>query len=223
VISTNLDGDRLLEQALERVRRLREVRETIALNETSAAEVERCLTVAHSAMAKLWRPEACYRQIEFRPIDGGVMIDDKLAICEERMAKRCAEESLLFVYNHSLGYDSRHMMDEFEGDYALYHFHYYIGRTLLLLIGREFYDQARVRFPHLRLFRFPIPLPVELAQQQAAKKKHYWDPDKVARLLPLLKGSKTNLAVTEAGCISPVFTILGVMLGTPTMPSRDIQ
>jgi hypothetical protein len=223
VISTDLDSGRLLEQALERVRRLREVRETIALNETSAAEVERCLTTAQAAMAKLWQPEACYKQIEFRPIDGGVMIDDTLAIREERLAKRYTKDSLLFVYNHSLGYDSRHMMDEFEGDYALYHFHYYIGRTLLLLIGREFYDQATAQFPQLRLFRFPIPLPVESEQQRAMKRMHYWDPDKIARILPLLKGSRTNLAVTEAGCISPMFTIVGVMLGTPVMQHGDVR
>jgi len=220
VISTDLDSDGLLEQAVQRVRRLREVRETIALNETSAAEVERCLTTAQAAMAKLWQPEACYKQIEFWPIDGGVMIDDTLAIREERLAKRCTKDSLFFVYNHSLGYDSRHMMDEFEGDYALYHFHYYIGRTLLLLIGREFYDQAMAQFPQLRLFRFPIPLPVESAQQYAMKNKHYWDPGKIARILPMLKGCRTNLSVTEAGCISPLFTIIGVMLGTPVMQQR---
>jgi hypothetical protein len=174
-------------------------------------------------MAKLWQPEACYKQVEFRPVTGGVMMEDKLAIREERLAKRYTEDSLLFVYSHSLGYDTRHMMEEFAGDYSLYHFHYYLGRTLLLMIGREFYDQAKARFPHLQLFRFPIPLPEESAQQDEVNRKHYWDPDKVAQLLPLLKGSKTNLAVTEAGCISPLFTILGVMLGTPTMSQRDFR
>jgi hypothetical protein len=221
VIFTELDNDRLLDQAMVRVRRLREVRETMGLNETATAQVEHCLTTAQAAMAKMWQPEACYSQTEIRPIDGGVMIGGEIAIREERVAKRYTEDSSLFVYNHSLGYDARLMMDELEGDYALYHFHYYIGKALLLLIGREFYGQAKAQFPHLRLFRFPIPLPVESAQQHQVLRKHYWDPEKIAQILPLLKGSRTDLGVTEAGCISPLFTIIGVMLGTPLMQHRD--
>ena len=129
---TKLDNKALLRQAAIKVRRLREVRETIAVGIEAAEEVERCLAVANDAMEKLMVPEACYEHASCQLLPNGLLLDNRIKVIEPKLVKCYSDDALVFVYNLSLGYDASQMMKELAGDYALYHFHYYIGRTLLL-------------------------------------------------------------------------------------------
>lgn len=223
VIFAELHTDRLVERALIRVRGLREVRETLSRGEAGAAEVERCLEVAGHAIARLGRPEACFTQIEATPFKGGARLGNGLEITDEVLAKRYGKDGQFFVYLLSLGYDTGAMMKELNGDYALYHFHYYIARTLLLLIGKELHELAEASHPRTSLVRIPVrlegeevlqelPEPEETGKEPARRN---WDPAKVARLLPFLEGCRTRLEVTQAGCLKPLFSIVGLMVGTP--------
>jgi|TARA_B100001971_G_scaffold214166_1_gene250227 hypothetical protein len=212
-----LDKERLLIEASAKVNRLREIRETIALGEQASREVKQCLNHARRAISKLSRPEACFGEVDAEWIDGGVALKEGPEIFHERLNARMAERSNLYTYSLSLGYESSQMMAELNGDYSIYHFHYYIGRTLLQLMGRQFIQQVRELFPDCHWSRFPVLVQMEgdALLSPGRIKRHYWDPERIVQLLPLFKDTRTHFSVTEAGCISPLFSIIGIMLSTP--------
>jgi len=213
-----LSKDDLLASASVKVLRLREIRETLALGDHAAREVKDCLAVAAESIAKLSRPEACFIEVKARQVEGGVVLHHGIEILHEKLSEKMNEHGLIYIYGLSLGYDSGQMMSDLGGDYSLYHFQYYVGRTMLQLMGKDFIRQVRERFPDRQWFRFPVLTQMEGAPRMPAElisKIHYWDPDRLARLLPLLNESKTQFKVTDAGCISPLFSIVGIMLSMP--------
>ena len=212
-------------EAGAKVSRLREVRETIALGEHASREVKQCLGHASDAIRKLSRLEACFRQADAERIDGGVLLKQGSRIFHDRLNARMTECSKIYTYSLSLGYDSGKMMEELNGDYSIYHFHYYIGRTLLQLVGRQFIRHVRTQFPNCQWSRFSVLVQMEgdrLPASGSNMKKHYWDPERIVQLLPLFDDASTRFSVTEAGCISPLFSIIGIMLSTPLRHSDKV-
>jgi hypothetical protein len=213
VITVDLQQEDLLSHAMANLRALREIRETLAQGAIATREVETCLALARAAMIKLWQPEACYVKLDARLDDKGIALKNGLTLAEPKLRKSFDEESELFAYGLSLGYDAQAMMQELEGDYALYHFHYLLGRTLLLLMGRQLFAHAKATYPghHLQRFAIPLVLTEALDGPVPVRPGNRWDPEKIAQLLPFLKASKTDIEVTEAGCLSPLFTMIGLM------------
>lgn len=215
----NLDKALLLEQASAKVMHLREIRETLAAGQHASREVKQCLVRAAEAIQKLSRLEACFGKAEAERIDGGVALQGGPQIIHQKLAARMDKQSSVYTYALSLGYDSKQMMTELKGDYSIYHFHYYLGRTLLQLIGREFIRQVRAGSPDYQWSRFPVLVQME-GEPLVSLKNHYWDPQRIAQLLPLFRETRTHFSVTEAGCISPLFSIVGIMLRTPVTKSE---
>ncbi len=214
-----LSTDDLQTEATSKVLRLREIRETIAQGGNAASEVEKCLSIAARAVAHLSRPEACFGEVQATPVEGGIALINGPEILNDRLCARLEEQThepaRIYIYGLSLGYDTGQMMAELNGDYSLYHFHYYISRTMLQLIGRELINQVRTRFEDRSWYRFPVLSQIDsdpLMFSGSITKKHYWDPERIAMLLPYLNESQTRYKVTDAGCISPLFSIIGIML-----------
>jgi hypothetical protein len=214
LIDIQLNPTELLDEADVRTRRLREIRETLNLGPPASSEVESCLSEVKQRIFELIQPEACFREIDGSATTTSLDLGSDLTLKHKKLTNMGDQINGIYAYALSLGYDSSTMMQKLNNDYALYHFHYYIARTCLLLINRRFYDQVCSDYPDSNWHRFPVLVQMDDNQASEPLKRHYWDPMQIARILAKLPDTRTQFQVTDAGCITPIFSIIGVMVST---------
>lgn len=214
LIDFPLNPTQLLDEADVRTRRLREIRETLKLGPPASTEVDSCLSEVKQMILELIRPEACLSEIPGSASTDSLCLGSDLTLKHKKLTKIGNQINGIYAYALSLGYDSTTMLQKLNNDYALYHFHYYIARTCLLLINRSFYDQVCTNYPDSNWHRFPVLVQMNDNETPDHMKRHYWDPLQIAQVLDMLPDTRTPFQVTDAGCITPIFSIIGVMVST---------
>jgi hypothetical protein len=225
------DRNALLVEAYQRVVRKSEIKCTLEQGGVIKAEVEGCLSDALRCVEALCQPSGAILKVTAEAADSGVLLARQTLIHSGRMRRQLEKGAQAYLYLFTCGYDSQEALQWLDKDYSIHHFQNMIGRELLYAIGRDLHRQACACKPDHRMVRYAakmqnryameidedaVPLStLQSTSQNRSLTPDYWDAGKMRSLLGLFGDSALGVSSTDAGCFSPLYAILGVMMAIP--------
>lgn len=125
-----------------------------------------------------------------------------------------------YIYGCTLGFDSSEALAALNHDYILHQFQHFVSREILFIIGRNIHKSILYQYPDKTLKRCAILLsnsreddkPCIAEDEDAAPV--YWSPQDVSNLLQMMPAMHM-VKVLDSGCMSPIYTLLGLMFVYP--------
>ena len=214
-----LDKNSLLTEAYSRTLSKREIRHVMEEGGSVRSEVEHCLGVALQCVEALSEPAGLIREVSAEKMNHGVRLGGRDVIDNVKMHDDLTQGAQASIYLATCGYDSRKALRWLEGDYSIYHFQSMIGRELLYAIGRQLFINMKEDFPLRHFSRYAIMMEKEYfgdgVTDTVSLMPDYWDARKVFSLLDFFEKNDLGITATDSGCLSPVHSLLGVMMSVP--------
>lgn len=225
-----LDRGELLSEARARVERKREVKSAFLQGGSIQTEVERCLAQAFRCIDALAKPSCTTFEVAAEAHEHGVLLGSEIILPSLKMRDKLEDGSKVFLYLITCGYSSQDAFKWLDSDYSLYHFQNMIGSELLFSLGRHLHRQVCCRYSSHKFARYAIKLEGSCADDAVGDNasetislspgRNDWDAGLVGSLLDLFGEQTRGVTTTQAGCFSPLHSILGVMMGGPILPSN---
>lgn len=220
-LHTKLDRVSLLAEAYRRTLGRKEVQRALQKGGSVKSEVEQCLGAAFRCVESLCEPGGQICEVSTEKVANGVRLGRDTVIHSVKMRDELTRGAKAYVYLATCGYDSQKALRWLDGDYSIYHFQNMIGRELLYSIGRHQYHNTRVDFPQYHFARYAVKMRNECfgdnATEAISLMPDYWDARKVISLLDCFDKGALGVFATDSGCLSPVHSLLGVMMGVPVI------
>lgn len=214
-----LDKNSLLTDAFNRTLGKREIRQVMEKGGSVRSEVEHCLGVARQCVESLYEPSGLIREVSSEKMNHGILLGEKVVIDNVKMRDDMIQGAQVAIYLLTCGYDSREALKWLDGDYSIYHFQNIISRELLNAIGRQLFINMSEEFPLRHFFRYSIKMRNESfcndVEEPISLMPRYWDAHKVISLLDFFNNNDLGVTATISGCLSPVHSLLGVMMSVP--------
>jgi hypothetical protein len=214
-----LNKNFLLAEAYSRVLGKREIRQVTAGGGSVRYEVEHCLGVALQCVESLCEPAGLIREVSVEKMIHGVLLGGRVVIDNAKMRDDLTQGAQASIYLATCGYDSREALRWLDGDYSMYHFQNMIGRELLYAIGRQAFISLKEDFPWRHFSRYSVKTKNENSGEGAVGEmsltSDYWDARKVISLLDFFDSNELGVTATGSGCLSPVHSLLGVVMSVP--------
>lgn len=214
-----LDRKALLAEAWKRIFSKSEIRQVMDKGGSVRSEVEHCLGVALQCVEALCEPTGLIREVSAERVSQGVLLGGRTVIHNFKMRDDLTQGAQASVYLLTCGYDSRDALRWLDGDYSIYHFQNMMGRELLYAMGRQLLSGMSEDFPHRHFSRYAVKMKNEYfgegAKEAISLLPNYWDARKVISLLDFFGTNELEVTATDSGCLSPVHSLLGVMMSAP--------
>jgi len=197
----------LLEEAHRRVLGMREVKGS--MKDGKEAAILESLEEAKALVLRYAKPGGYFKKIAVSSNESILEIEN-VSLDNAHMAEKLKDSRECLIYMVSLCYDTRDVMAEVKEDYGLYMFHHYLGRTMLFMAGQELHkliqkkeskDWKRVAF---------LENSVSLGTGEDTCSV-LWDASAIGKLFPLFLKNSLGVSITEAGCLNPLYSLMGMM------------
>lgn len=205
--------EEMLASVMAKLKSQREIRNTAARGPEEKAAVEDCLEEAFDCVNALCSPGAVHVELRGTKIDDQIIFQNGLSITNKKLVKNFGRGTRIFAYLVTCGYDSRDAFKALDGDYAIYHFQYMIGRELLFLAGRELHKRLQEQYKGAQFIRYPLSMHKDLIDPQTSHPtvQNAWDPLQVRKLVDFFDGETLAVQVKEEGCLEPLHSLAGIV------------
>ncbi len=214
-----LDTPALLNQAMQRIMRKKEIKTALNKNAITREQTLQCLKQAYRCLNELCKPVAVVLPISanlFSLDNHFVLLAGETRIKSVRMSRHLScNAAQAYLYLFSCGYDSREAFCWLQQDYSAYHFQDMLSNELLFAIGRQLHRGIKQLNPNKNCYRYPI----QTDQQSNEIANVTWDAEKTRSLLKLFNAYDLGITCNPKGCFTPLHSILGVMMTTPKGPA----
>ena len=162
-------------------------------------------------------------EVDAAAFNNGVMIDN-IYVPNKKMHTFFHEDSRVFAYLITCGFDSREAFQLLDQDYSLYHFQHLIGQQLLYTLGCQLHTTICEHMPEYRFFRCAIRMqnnfPDIDGNEHIDNPQYCWDPDLVKKILHLFGQNTLGIQVTNQGSFNPLHSIVGIVMGNKMTGER---
>lgn len=214
-----LDRAALIAEAYSRTLGKKEIRRVIEEGGSVRVEVEKCLGMALDCIHALCKPAGFTLDVNAEKAECGVLLNGRVFINNAKLRDELTVGAQVSVYSLTCGYDSREALKWLDGDYTVYHFQNMLGRELLFAIGRQLFANLGNEFPLRHFSRYSIRVRDGSLCDGVSESKYpapnYWDARAVLSLLDLFVSNELGVTATDSRCLSPVHSLLGVMMSVP--------
>ncbi|HJV88211.1 MAG TPA: hypothetical protein VJ698_22265 [Noviherbaspirillum sp.] len=220
----DFDRDDLLTQAHDRVANRRDVERVRKGTDAAYEQLSECLALALRCVQTLAKPAAAVIEVNAAEILHDLTHGDEPLLLTPRVEPSTAGDVKACLYLVTCGLDSREAMRWLESDYAAYHFQNEIARELVFAVARHTHRSVCADHPGHRFVRHAIrtemPTPHGAVRGNGGASR-LWDPRGVGRLLQRFGSDALAVSTTSAGCLTPLHSLLGLMIGTPLCGDED--
>lgn len=214
----DFDRDKILTEAHGRVANRRDVERVSQREPAVGDQLTECLDLAFHCVRTLAKPAAAVIEVDTDEIVLDLMHGDEPLLLTPNVDQTLARSSKARLYLVTCGFDSREAMRWLNNDYTAYHFQDEIAREMVFALARHTHRSVCADYPGYRFVRHAIRTETITSCGMGAGgggTLRQWDPRRVGRLLQRFGSASLGVSTTSAGCLMPLHSLLGLMIGAP--------
>ncbi len=216
----------LMEQAKKRLEKsvvMRRCKERLG---EAIDEIDECLADAEACVLDLLKIEQVCNEVSFIWKDGYIHLGEDVVFPAQALQFDVREAQKCYTYGFTLGYDSQEALHYLKQDYIVHQFQHLISKEVLFMLGRDIFKQFVTREPGYVMKRSAILLKSTEEDDNPCliddeEHRSYWSPTYVSDLLGLMPELK-QIQVMESGCLSPVYSVMGLMFAYQKKGGTDV-
>lgn len=205
----SFDKKKTLEEAIDQNFNLfRSLQKKGKVSDESLQFYQESLNEAGQSLIDKINPIAVMKNLPFKRCQQELILNCNIQINNERLVRSLQDEAKIILYGLTLNYDQELLLIESNYDYALNQFQFMLSKSMLLNMGKTFFNSCKELYVDQKLMRYAI---FQHDSEKNDLTKNLWSPQQIAMLIPELNNYHFPIKANEKGCLQPLFSIVGIM------------
>jgi len=176
---------------------------------TKILNLQENFSEAAASLEKVLNPNTMIVKISHEHTGENLILDNDIVISSRHIQKSILPDTEMNLYGLTLGYDSDELLRLSDFDYALSHFQFLLSRSMLIELGKIFFNNYKSKFLQFDWKRHAI------IDAENCNDKILWSPLQIKNLVQILNKKNFNLIANDEGCLTPTYSIVGIMSKSP--------